>query len=187
LFSFSFTNHYKTLVLTLLNPLSKEDEGLTFHLNKQDTTTIEEQNQKPVASCSANRTSGIVPLSVSFTGSGTDSDGNIASYSWAFGDGFISTQQNTSHIFTKEGTYKVMLTVTDDKGATDSDTISITVKVPEPVILEDVSYSFLDTRVDIDGIIKNVANVPINNVVIKATLYDKAGNIIGHRLRIFLE
>ena len=174
---YSFTNNYKSLTINVPS-VGGYSPSTEIYVRQNTEGQIVVQNMVPVASCSANRTSGTEPLSVSFTGSGIDNDGNIASYSWEFGDGFISTQQNPSHTFTKEGTYKVFLTVTDDKGATDRDTISITVKVLEPEILEDVSYSFLDTRVNVDGIIKNVANVPINNVVIKATLYDKAGNII---------
>jgi len=169
------------LMVVSVGFLSGCNEQKTSESQSSNTNTnnnLPTENQKPTASCSANRTNGIVPLSVSFISSGTDSDGYIAYYSWDFGDGSISTQQNLSHTFTNGGTYNVMFTVTDNKDATDSDTVSITVKVPEPEILEDVSYSYSDTWVSIDGIIKNVANVPINNVDIKATLYDKSGNII---------
>jgi PKD repeat protein len=43
-------------------------------------------------------------------------------YEWDFGDGATSTAENPSHIYTAPGIYTVALTVTDDVGATDSET-----------------------------------------------------------------
>jgi hypothetical protein len=83
-------------------------------------------NQPPVAGASANPTSGTAPLDVAFTGTGSDSDGTVVSYEWTFGDGASSTSQNPTHIYTS-GTYTAILTVTDDDGATGSDSVAITV------------------------------------------------------------
>lgn len=44
-------------------------------------------NSPPVATASAGPTNGRAPLTVSFAGNGTDSDGTIVFYSWDFGDG----------------------------------------------------------------------------------------------------
>jgi hypothetical protein len=41
------------------------------------------------------------------------SSGNINSWSWDFGDGFTSTEQNPSHQFGAQGTYEICLTVKD--------------------------------------------------------------------------
>ena len=84
-------------------------------------------NLLPVANASANSTNGTAPLNVAFTGTGTDSDGTIASYEWTFGDGASSTAQNPTHTYTSPGTYTATLTVTDDDGATGSDSVAITV------------------------------------------------------------
>ena len=84
-------------------------------------------NQPPVAGASANPTSGTAPLTVAFTGTGTDSDGTVVSYTWTFGDGARSTSQNPTHIYNSPGTYTATLTVTDDDGATGTDTVAITV------------------------------------------------------------
>jgi glucose/arabinose dehydrogenase len=59
----------------------------------------------------------------------TDSDGSIVSYSWNFGDGTPpSSQPNPRHNYSSPGTYTATLTVTDDDGATGTDTAQVTVK-----------------------------------------------------------
>jgi len=45
-----------------------------------------------------------------------DSSINAASWFWNFGDGFQSTQQDTSHTYSNPGPYKVCLTVSNDCG-----------------------------------------------------------------------
>jgi len=47
-----------------------------------------------------------------------DPDGEIVSYYWDFGDGYISSEQNPSHQYSAEGEYNGELTITDDYGAT---------------------------------------------------------------------
>ncbi|ODS41261.1 hypothetical protein BEH94_04350 [Candidatus Altiarchaeales archaeon WOR_SM1_SCG] len=63
-----------------------------------------------------------------FNGSNsTDADGNIISYFWDFGDTNNATGAASTHTYTSPGTYTVNLTVTDDDGAADSDTLTVTV------------------------------------------------------------
>ncbi|MCJ7570600.1 MAG: PKD domain-containing protein [Candidatus Thermoplasmatota archaeon] len=88
-------------------------------------TSSAPSNQYPIASASASPTTGVAPLTVSFIGSGSDADGTITSYRWSFGNGSTSSQQNPSHSYTNSGTYSVLLTVTDDDGATGTDTLTI--------------------------------------------------------------
>lgn len=61
-----------------------------------------------------------------FDGSGsTDSDGQVVSYAWDFGDGTTDSGSALTHAFTAGGSYDVTLTVTDDRGGTDSDVITV--------------------------------------------------------------
>ena len=88
-------------------------------------TSPEPPNQAPVArfgyECSA--------LKCDFDGSASfDPDGSIVSHSWDFGDDEGSSGETTSHRFKNAGTYRVILTVTDNRGATDTE--SRNVKVP---------------------------------------------------------
>lgn len=68
-------------------------------------------------------------LQASFTDLSTDPDGDVASWSWDFGDGNVSTQRNPVHAYSATGTYIVSLDVEDDQGA--SATTSAAVSVVE--------------------------------------------------------
>lgn len=66
--------------------------------------------------------------SVTFNASGAqDPDGAIISYFWDFGDGTTATGPAPHHVYEREGTYTVTLTMTDDTGLTT--TLSWTVTV----------------------------------------------------------
>jgi PKD repeat protein len=63
-----------------------------------------------------------------FSGSNSyDPDGTIVSYEWDFGDGTTGSGMNIYHSYTSPGTYYVVLTVTDDLGATAQDTVIVNV------------------------------------------------------------
>ncbi len=84
------------------------------------------ENLPPSVEITANPTTGTVPLNVSFKSTVTD-DGEIVSYLWNFGDGDYSDDANTTHVYTKPGTYTAVLTVTDDASQTAQSAVIIRV------------------------------------------------------------
>ncbi len=63
----------------------------------------------------------------------TDPDGTVVGHGWEFGDGGTTSGAVVSHTFAKEGTYSVLLRVTDDDGDTTQKVVSVS--VTEPVSL----------------------------------------------------
>ena len=84
-------------------------------------------NQAPTVSCNSNPNSGNAPLTVSFTASGSDPDGDALVYTWDFGDGNTSNQEDPSHTYNTAGTYTTTVTVDDGNGGTDQCSRTITV------------------------------------------------------------
>lgn len=115
-------------------------------------TVIAASNTAPTADAGGPYT-GNEGAQISLDGTGSsDSDGTIASYSWtvtpatsgsdqpdsgascSFVSGFGSTTAQPKVVCTDDGSYDVSLTVTDDDGATDTDTATLTVANVAPVI-----------------------------------------------------
>lgn len=72
----------------------------------------------PAASLSADITTACLPASIQFTGTASTTVGTISEWSWDFGDGGTSSQQNPRHTYTETGYYNVALTVTSSNGCT---------------------------------------------------------------------
>ncbi len=85
-----------------------------------DTTADASVNQPPVAVVTATPTKGAMPLTVEFSGlASTDPDGQIIAHTWTLGDGSPTVEQPSfSHTYAAEGEFAVVLSVTDDHGAT---------------------------------------------------------------------
>jgi len=86
-------------------------------------------NQPPAAAFSFSPTNPSPSTWVRFdAGASSDGDGTLVSYQWNFGDGSAAqTGQIVYHPFSSAGTYTVSLTVTDNGGASDTESQSITV------------------------------------------------------------
>jgi PKD repeat protein len=83
----------------------------------------------PIAAFSVDITDGIAPRVVRFT---NESEGDISSFSWGFGDGTVSEEVNPVHIYSAPRDYTVTLTVSGPGG---QDQISqenlVRVRLPE--------------------------------------------------------
>jgi PKD repeat protein len=94
------------------------------------TRAYGQENAAPVAVANGPY-SGVAGSAIQFSSAGsTDSDGSLASFGWAFGDGGSSTEASPQYAYAVPGTFTATLTVTDDDGATASATTSVTVSAP---------------------------------------------------------
>jgi PKD repeat protein len=102
-----------------------------------------------VAVIDATGLEGVVPLTVSFDGSGSSSPSGIGTYTWSFGtsDPNVYTQQG-EYTYEHAGTYTLTLRVRGEDGSTD--TTSVTVTVDPAVWITDAN---LDTvyKLDLEG------------------------------------
>ncbi|MCP6718586.1 MAG: lamin tail domain-containing protein [Patescibacteria group bacterium] len=98
----------------------------------------ESENQLPIASFSYNPQNPKINEQIVFDASpSTDSDGQITSFIWDFGDGNSSTtnQATTSHFFTTSSDFIVSFKVIDNLGATSS-LATTTISVSEEQIFD---------------------------------------------------
>ena len=101
-------------------------------------------NQPPIAVASADRSTGLPPLLVTFSSAGSsDPDGATLSYSWTFGDGGSSILANPAHTYLAAGPYVVQLSVSDGFSTTLANILTIKVgNPPQPTILTPADGSF---------------------------------------------
>lgn len=103
-----------------------DEAGLTH--STSGTVVVAAPNVPPVAVAVASLSAGVAPVTVTLDGSGSsDVDGSIVGHAWSFGDGTAASGPIVSKTFAVAGTYPVVLTVTDDRGATATSTTTIVV------------------------------------------------------------
>lgn len=87
-------------------------------------------NSSPLAAFRRLPPSGEAPLSVYFDAEDSrDADGEVVEYRWTFGDGDEAAGVTATHTYAVAGTYEVVLTVTDDGGATGAASRMVDVRV----------------------------------------------------------
>ena len=128
----------RTFVAGAANPVNLEmgPDGNLYYPDFDGGTIrriqyVSSTNRPPTALASATPTAGSAPLTVAFDGTGSsDPDGDALIYAWDLdGDGAHddSSSPQTAYTYTDQGTYAASLQVSDGRGGSDTDTVTITV------------------------------------------------------------
>ncbi len=116
-----------TLILTVM-----DDDGATasdsMNVVVVDVLPI---NQVPTANAGADKNVE-VNTAVNIIGSGTDSDGTIVSYVWKKGNTILASTVSFEYTPTAVGTDTLTLIITDDDGASASDSMNVIVEAVPP-------------------------------------------------------
>ncbi|HQK55177.1 MAG TPA: PKD domain-containing protein, partial [Methanolinea sp.] len=125
------------------------------------TITVKKVNLVPVAKFSYTPEEIYIGNEVQFIDSSNDPDGSIDFWSWDFGDGETSAEQNPVHIYTEAANYIVKLTVTDNDGGSATMDVEIEVlssnhapvfdPIADQVVDEGETVEFTLTATDPDG------------------------------------
>ena len=122
-------------------------------------------NSAPTANAGINK-SVELNTDVTITGTGMDIDGNITAYQWKKGSTTLASTASFTYRPTKAETYSLTLTVTDDDGATHSDSMVVTVRsVPVNLGTDSDGDSIADINDiddDNDGVSDSVDAFPLD-------------------------
>ncbi len=111
-------------------------------------------NGTPVANAGVDQTITLPTSSVTLSGSGSEANGTISSYSWAKvsgpSSGTITSASSASTTVTDltQGTYLFQLKVTDNSGNSDEDTVQITVNASSGNLLPALNVANLVNGID---------------------------------------
>lgn len=105
-----------------------DDDGATGTTSSPIAVTSP-ANQAPVASFTASPTTGEPGTPFAFNAtSAYDPDGTIVAYRWEYGDGSLGSGVTSQHAYSWPGTFTVRLTVTDNRGDSNTTTRSVSVQ-----------------------------------------------------------
>lgn len=136
----SGTAIYTTNAEGFIEDILQLTQSATVHVESGDISaevevTVAEQpeNQPPQANFTYSPVSPVRGDTVYFNGGlSSDPDGDVVSWEWDFGDGSTGSGKRTTHVFYWEGTesrsFNVLLTITDNLGATAVTSQTITVQ-----------------------------------------------------------
>ena len=126
--------------------LTVTDENNLTSSKETDVTVEEYTETGPAASFSFSANF----LEVTFTDISAAGNGEIITWSWDFGDGSTSTEQNPIHTFEEDGTYSVSLTVTDENSLVDTYTGSIVVSATATFISLAPEYMSINLDINVE-------------------------------------
>lgn len=128
-----------------------DDKGASSYDNVEVRVSPANTNVPPVANAGGNQSIVLPTNSINLFGSGTDQDGQIVSYEWVkVSGGAASLEDQRNPVLTVKGlevgTYTFRLRVTDDKGATNQDAVSVVVS-PQTVNLPPIVQAGIDQTI----------------------------------------
>ncbi len=133
-----------------------------------DTLFFDIENESVIASFTPSTISGEAPLEVTFT----DQSTNATSYSWNFGNGSTSNNENTSTTYLESGVYEVSLVVSNANACQDSTSVTITVEEIPEIIIPNIFTPNGDQSNDMFRVASNY----IKNV--KGAIYNRWGTLL---------
>jgi fibronectin type 3 domain-containing protein len=149
---------------------SPSSRSATLIIAGKNFTVTQNGNQAPTANAGLD-VSVSIGATTSFSASGSsDPDGSISSYNWAFGDGFTASGFSVSHTYSTLGVYTVTLSVTDNLGATATDSLLATVLALPDITPPTVSLSVSGSS-NVSGVVNFVATASDNVGVTKTEFY----------------
>lgn len=107
------------------------------------STLVDVTNAPPQVTITTTKLQGGAPHTVTFTATASDSDGEILSYAWHFGDGKTATGESVTHTFNAPGTYQVTLNVTDNHYVVTTTSVTVTATNYPPTLY--LNYAFSET------------------------------------------
>lgn len=149
---------------------------VTDNSGGKDSSTVQVKvNQPPIADAGINQTITLPTSSIALTGGGSDADGTIVSYSWAKTSGGAGTitspsSQSTTVTGLVAGTYNFTLTVTDDNGATATNTMIAIVNASPPPNQSPIANGGGDKTI----------TLPINQTTLNGSGTDADGTIASY-------
>ncbi|GAA0397603.1 hypothetical protein GCM10009133_03290 [Cocleimonas flava] len=115
------------ITYTAIDSSNNEAEPVTREVQVQEAENV------PPTVIAGEDTSVLINSTITLVGTASDSDGGIASYVWTDAEGNeLATTNEFVYTPTSIGAHELTLTVTDDDGAEASDSLIVTVNLPQP-------------------------------------------------------
>ena len=104
-------------------------------------------------------TAGVVPLTITFSGEGSSSSAEIATYRWSFGTGEELYEASGAYTYDHAGEYSLTLTVRGADGETDTKTIDIVVEPAVWVCDRNLARIY---KLDMNGTVLATFDLPVS-------------------------
>jgi OOP family OmpA-OmpF porin len=141
-------------------PIGAVAGGLLCALSQEEAV-----KNPPVVRATCSPSSGAPPLSVECRCVATAEIGTVKGYSWDFGDGGKSMEQNPKHTYTSAGNYNAKCTATDSYDIAGSGSAPVSVAAAAPtkktIVLRGINFDFDKAKIkpEFEGVLDAGADV----------------------------